>query len=201
MASLTVPDAPDDLIDDGMDQLSPLVTQDQARARRFRHRRIPSLEERVQGRRSVSISESIAAVRRLRTSSQSSGDSSLATNVAASPGERRFANPFRPDPPPEPPSEPSLLEPSTSAVVDAETPGENEEKAETTAMGDLELEGWQGSCCCHPQSVCHRLIALALMCFLGFGSYFCFDNPGALQVGFSIRRAKIKVRFIWEDKI
>jgi len=27
----------------------------------------------------------------------------------------------------------------------------------------------------------HRVFALALMCLLGFGSYFCFDNPGALQ--------------------
>ncbi|QQP56007.1 Uncharacterized protein FKW44_000524, partial [Caligus rogercresseyi] len=45
----------------------------------------------------------------------------------------------------------------------------------------LDLEGCAGSCCCHPTSLCHRLIALALMCFLGFGSYFCYDNPGALQ--------------------
>uniref|UniRef100_A0A0K2UWK7 Lysosomal dipeptide transporter MFSD1 n=1 Tax=Lepeophtheirus salmonis TaxID=72036 RepID=A0A0K2UWK7_LEPSM len=46
---------------------------------------------------------------------------------------------------------------------------------------ELELEGCAGSCCCHPTALCHRLIALALMCFLGFGSYFCYDNPGALQ--------------------
>jgi hypothetical protein len=31
------------------------------------------------------------------------------------------------------------------------------------------------------QALCHRVIALTLMCLLGFGSYFCFDNPGALQ--------------------
>jgi hypothetical protein len=42
--------------------------------------------------------------------------------------------------------------------------------------------GFAGSCFCHPKAFCHRLIALALMCLLGFGSYFCFDNPGALQV-------------------
>ena len=39
--------------------------------------------------------------------------------------------------------------------------------------------------CCyqvrHPNALCHRLIALLLMCVLGFGSYFCYDNPGALQ--------------------
>ena len=31
------------------------------------------------------------------------------------------------------------------------------------------------------QALFHRLIALVFMCLLGFGSYFCFDNPGALQ--------------------
>ena len=35
---------------------------------------------------------------------------------------------------------------------------------------------------CNPQSICHKGIALALMCSVGFGSYFCYDNPGALQV-------------------
>jgi hypothetical protein len=35
---------------------------------------------------------------------------------------------------------------------------------------------------CNPQSLCHKGIALLLMCSVGFGSYFCYDNPGALQV-------------------
>ena len=35
---------------------------------------------------------------------------------------------------------------------------------------------------CNPRSICHKGIALALMCSVGFGSYFCYDNPGALQV-------------------
>ncbi len=35
-----------------------------------------------------------------------------------------------------------------------------------------------------------RIIALVMMCLLGFGSYFCFDNPGALQ-------SEIKVIFYW----
>ncbi len=52
---------------------------------------------------------------------------------------------------------------------------------------DLELTGCAGSCFCHPKSFCHRLIALVLMCLLGFGSYFCFDNPGALQVKNTVR--------------
>ena len=43
-------------------------------------------------------------------------------------------------------------------------------------------DGVAGSFCCHPQRFGHRITALVLMCLLGFGSYFCFDNPGALQV-------------------
>ncbi|XP_030898551.1 lysosomal dipeptide transporter MFSD1 isoform X2 [Melopsittacus undulatus] len=34
---------------------------------------------------------------------------------------------------------------------------------------------------CDPRRLPHRLIILTLMCFLGFGSYFCYDNPAALQ--------------------
>uniref|UniRef100_A0A8D0B1D8 Lysosomal dipeptide transporter MFSD1 n=1 Tax=Salvator merianae TaxID=96440 RepID=A0A8D0B1D8_SALMN len=37
------------------------------------------------------------------------------------------------------------------------------------------------SALCDPQRLAHRLLVLALMCFLGFGSYFCYDNPAALQ--------------------
>ncbi|XP_016969412.1 major facilitator superfamily domain-containing protein 1 [Drosophila rhopaloa] len=35
--------------------------------------------------------------------------------------------------------------------------------------------------CCNPASRGHRFLALVFMCLLGFGSYFCYDNPGALQ--------------------
>ncbi|KAM8817487.1 lysosomal dipeptide transporter MFSD1 [Rhynchonycteris naso] len=34
---------------------------------------------------------------------------------------------------------------------------------------------------CGPGRLAHRLLVLLLMCFLGFGSYFCYDNPAALQ--------------------
>ncbi|XP_072396681.1 lysosomal dipeptide transporter MFSD1 isoform X2 [Diabrotica undecimpunctata] len=34
---------------------------------------------------------------------------------------------------------------------------------------------------CHPLGSGHRFIALIFMCFLSFGSYFCYDNPAALQ--------------------
>ncbi|XP_039253474.2 lysosomal dipeptide transporter MFSD1-like [Styela clava] len=33
----------------------------------------------------------------------------------------------------------------------------------------------------NPRSLSHRLIIIALMCFLSFGSYFCYDNPAALH--------------------
>jgi len=55
------------------------------------------------------------------------------------------------------------------------------ERARTFSESELDVEGWEGSCFCHPQALLHRIIALALMCLLGFGSYFCYDNPGALQ--------------------
>lgn len=37
---------------------------------------------------------------------------------------------------------------------------------------------------CHvkdPRSLSHRLIVITFMCFLSFGSYFCYDNPAALH--------------------
>uniref|UniRef100_A0A3B3Y1W3 Uncharacterized protein n=1 Tax=Poecilia mexicana TaxID=48701 RepID=A0A3B3Y1W3_9TELE len=34
---------------------------------------------------------------------------------------------------------------------------------------------------CDPSHVLHRVVVLIFMCFLGFGSYFCYDNPAALQ--------------------
>ncbi|XP_030072155.1 lysosomal dipeptide transporter MFSD1 [Microcaecilia unicolor] len=37
------------------------------------------------------------------------------------------------------------------------------------------------SALCDPSRLAHRLVVLLIMCFLGFGSYFCYDNPAALQ--------------------
>ncbi|KAI2656612.1 Major facilitator superfamily domain-containing protein 1 [Labeo rohita] len=34
---------------------------------------------------------------------------------------------------------------------------------------------------CDPTHLMHRIVVLVFMCFLGFGSYFCYDNPAALQ--------------------
>ncbi|XP_056297624.1 major facilitator superfamily domain-containing protein 1 [Pseudoliparis swirei] len=33
----------------------------------------------------------------------------------------------------------------------------------------------------NPSHFLHRLVVLVFMCLLGFGSYFCYDNPAALQ--------------------
>ncbi|ALC44413.1 CG8602 [Drosophila busckii] len=48
---------------------------------------------------------------------------------------------------------------------------------------DNELALPEGGCCM-PTRLSHRLMALVFMCLLGFGSYFCYDNPGALQDNF-----------------
>lgn len=44
---------------------------------------------------------------------------------------------------------------------------------------EIALQGF-----CSPKRLPYRFLGLALMCILGFGSFFCFDNPGALQDNF-----------------
>ena len=75
-----------------------------------------------------------------------------------------------------------------SSVSGLSTDGETSRGRERTfsaSEGEMleynEIPGWQGNCFCHPQALVHRVIALIMMCLLGFGSYFCYDNPGALQ--------------------
>eukprot|EP00117_Sycon_ciliatum_P049685 scpid55234/ scgid0410/ Major facilitator superfamily domain-containing protein 1 len=61
----------------------------------------------------------------------------------------------------------------------------NEDKMETKRLlnGTHEdnLCGCGSSAVCHPARAPHRYIMLLFMCFLSFGSYFCYDNPAALQ--------------------
>ena len=45
------------------------------------------------------------------------------------------------------------------------------EKSETRVARD-----WTG-----PDGLLTRIVALILMSVVGFGAFFCFDNPGALQ--------------------
>ena len=44
-----------------------------------------------------------------------------------------------------------------------------------------ELEGCGALSCCDPRQAPHRFMVLGFICFLSFGSYFCYDNPAALQ--------------------
>ncbi|XP_037075475.1 major facilitator superfamily domain-containing protein 1-like isoform X2 [Pollicipes pollicipes] len=46
---------------------------------------------------------------------------------------------------------------------------------------DVELTGCGGSLCCDPHRNVHRFVVLPIICFISFGSYFCYDGPGALQ--------------------
>ncbi|XP_063428788.1 major facilitator superfamily domain-containing protein 1-like [Mytilus trossulus] len=43
------------------------------------------------------------------------------------------------------------------------------------------LTGCGKTLCCNPFRFLHRYLILIIMCFLSFGSYFCYDNPAALQ--------------------
>jgi len=72
---------------------------------------------------------------------------------------------------------PCITQPS---AVDRDEPSRRERTFSASDI-EVELEGWEGNCLCHPQALLHRVLALVLVCLLGFGSYFCFDNPGALQ--------------------
>ena len=46
---------------------------------------------------------------------------------------------------------------------------------------EVKIHGCGGTICCDPRRMVHRFIVLIPICFLSFGSYFCFDNPAALQ--------------------
>lgn len=54
---------------------------------------------------------------------------------------------------------------------------------------------------CDPSHLAHRLVVLLLMCFLGFGSYFCYDNPGALQTqvkrDMQVNTTKFMLLYAW----
>ncbi|XP_004704171.1 major facilitator superfamily domain-containing protein 1 isoform X1 [Echinops telfairi] len=54
---------------------------------------------------------------------------------------------------------------------------------------------------CDPSRLAHRLLVLALMCFLGFGSYFCYDNPAALQTqiqrDMQVNTTKFMLLYAW----
>ncbi|XP_053566072.1 major facilitator superfamily domain-containing protein 1 isoform X2 [Bombina bombina] len=51
----------------------------------------------------------------------------------------------------------------------------------TVSGGSSNAENKKMLAICDPSKFAHRIVVLSLMCFLGFGSYFCYDNPAALQ--------------------
>ncbi|KAI3354217.1 hypothetical protein L3Q82_018751 [Scortum barcoo] len=57
------------------------------------------------------------------------------------------------------------------------------------------------SAICDPTHLLHRVVVLLFMCFLGFGSYFCYDNPAALQTevlqDLSLNTAKFMQLYAW----
>jgi MFS family permease len=62
--------------------------------------------------------------------------------------------------------------------------GPNIQEAENLIDSSTDEEERSEGCgykCCDPRGSLHRFVALIFMCFLGFGSYFCYDNPAALQ--------------------
>ncbi|XP_064638715.1 major facilitator superfamily domain-containing protein 1-like isoform X2 [Lineus longissimus] len=60
--------------------------------------------------------------------------------------------------------------------------GENERTPLLKGADDeKELSGCGGTICCNPWRPVHRYLVLIIMCFLSFGSYFCYDNPAAMQ--------------------
>ena len=60
-------------------------------------------------------------------------------------------------------------------IIDNESLAEDDEEEECIESRRVQRN------CFHPDSVLMKSLALSLMCTLGFGSYFCYDNPGALQ--------------------
>ncbi|XP_028320925.1 lysosomal dipeptide transporter MFSD1 [Gouania willdenowi] len=57
-----------------------------------------------------------------------------------------------------------------------------EEDNDEAALVGGEAPGRALPAICDPGHLLHRLVVLVFMCFLGFGSYFCYDNPAALQL-------------------
>ncbi|XP_021515300.1 major facilitator superfamily domain-containing protein 1 [Meriones unguiculatus] len=84
---------------------------------------------------------------------------------------------------------------------------EEEEEARTLLERSPEADGAaQGApralpTLCDPRRLAHRLVVLLLMCFLGFGSYFCYDNPSALQTqvkrDMKVNTTKFMLLYAW----
>ncbi|XP_037534144.1 major facilitator superfamily domain-containing protein 1 [Nematolebias whitei] len=57
----------------------------------------------------------------------------------------------------------------------------DEDEGSCTDLPEARGPGRPMAAICDPSRLLHRVVVLFFMCFLGFGSYFCYDNPAALQ--------------------
>ena len=56
----------------------------------------------------------------------------------------------------------------------------NNDDEELLSNDEVEV-GCNSSFPCNPKRRLHRYLMLISMCLLGFGSFFCYDNPAALE--------------------
>ncbi|XP_053692957.1 major facilitator superfamily domain-containing protein 1-like isoform X2 [Sabethes cyaneus] len=94
-----------------------------------------------------------------------------------------------------------ILQPDTDSE-DPPVPGRssgsrNRRQTDDDEFSEQALSGCGASACCNPTSFLHRFMALILMCLVGFGSYFCYDNPGALQDKFKSDLDLTTSEFVW----
>ncbi|XP_064455150.1 major facilitator superfamily domain-containing protein 1-like [Ornithodoros turicata] len=61
------------------------------------------------------------------------------------------------------------------------TPSSDDDPVPTYSSDDESVKQSCWTLFTDPSRLGHRLFALVFMCFLAFGSYFCYDGPGALQ--------------------
>lgn len=57
----------------------------------------------------------------------------------------------------------------------------NSNRNNTLHDSDEDISSCGASVCCDPKRNVHRYFILGLICFLSFGSYYCYDNPAALE--------------------
>ncbi|CAL4130439.1 unnamed protein product, partial [Meganyctiphanes norvegica] len=75
-----------------------------------------------------------------------------------------------------------VIQPVGSSDHDYDNISENLNQQSSEDDADLSgCGGCSNSTCCDPRRGPYRFAGLFFMCFLGFGSYFCYDTPGSLQ--------------------
>ncbi|KAF3847631.1 hypothetical protein F7725_020659 [Dissostichus mawsoni] len=102
----------------------------------------------------------------------------------------------------------SSLLPSTFPSANPKQTNMADYEERQSLLGD-EAEGRQAAggpgrplpAICDPGHLLHRVVVLVFMCFLGFGSYFCYDNPAALQTqviqDLDLNTAKFMQLYAW----